>query len=357
MTKLIDRPPIPPPPGDDPFPYGWRYVTQTRPDGTTEYVQVPLTVEDLLHPQEGDVIPENTVQEKERGYFSAVFRYQLTGQPSTLVLSDCVVEWGIEGMKSHSPDVSVFENVREPDRNYGTFPVVEQGARALLAIEIVSPRNKDPRVRQNDVATKVDEYHRIGIPLYLIVDQEREGGPRRLILHRWAAARYEVVPPDDQGRFLLDPVRVLVGMRENRVVCYDAATGKEFGDYAAVATAGQAAEEARKAAEEARKAAEDHARAAEEARKAADANARAQAEARQAAEDYARAQAEAQKAAEEKLRVEAEARKAAEERVRIEAEARKGAEDKLRALEEELQRLRRQASNSGPASSSSGENP
>jgi hypothetical protein len=33
------------------FRYGWRFVHQTLPDGSRELVQVPLTMEDVLHPQ------------------------------------------------------------------------------------------------------------------------------------------------------------------------------------------------------------------------------------------------------------------------------------------------------------------
>jgi hypothetical protein len=39
---------------EDPFRYGWRSVRRVRPNGVPEYEQVPLTLEDILHPQEGD---------------------------------------------------------------------------------------------------------------------------------------------------------------------------------------------------------------------------------------------------------------------------------------------------------------
>jgi Uma2 family endonuclease len=319
MTRLID--PVRPSklPLQEEFPYGWREVRQSRPDGTAEYVRVPLTAQDVLHPQEGDVIGERVVQEKERGYLARVFRYQMRGNPTAMVTSDCLIEWSVQGIRPHSPDVCVFDSVRETQADYGTFPVVEQGARVLLATEIVSPRDRDPEARNNDVVHKFNHYHRIGVPLYLIVDQEREGGPRALLLYRHAPAGYRLVPPDAQGRVLLEPVGVLVGLRDNNVVCYDAATGEEFPDY------GDAIQ-AKKAAAEARKAAEDKAQAAAEARKAA--------------EDRVRTEAEARKAAEDKWRSEAGARKDAEDKARSEAEARKAAEDKLRALEEELQKLR-----------------
>ena len=45
--------------------------------------------------------------------------------------------------------------------------------------EIVSPHTRD-----NDVVAKLAEYHRAGVPLYVIIDQETEGGPRRLLGYR-----------------------------------------------------------------------------------------------------------------------------------------------------------------------------
>ena len=38
----------------DPHPYSWRDVEQTAPDGSLELLRVPLTLEDILHPQFGD---------------------------------------------------------------------------------------------------------------------------------------------------------------------------------------------------------------------------------------------------------------------------------------------------------------
>ena len=44
----------------DPYFYGWRFVARPRPDGTVERVQVPLTAEDVLHPQEEDFIVQTS---------------------------------------------------------------------------------------------------------------------------------------------------------------------------------------------------------------------------------------------------------------------------------------------------------
>src|SRR5207253_1953539 len=109
------------------------YVTRTRLDGTVEMDQVPLTLEDVLHPQEDDVIPEAPIQEQERGDMARIFRTRLNRVEGGLVLSDCIVDWGVLGIRNHSPDVSVFDGVVvQPDPQRGTFYLAASGGRCLL---------------------------------------------------------------------------------------------------------------------------------------------------------------------------------------------------------------------------------
>lgn len=259
---------LPPP---DPFRFGWRYVQQIGTDGSKKSVQLPLTPEDLLHPQEGDQIVESTQQERDRRYLASVLEWRLAGNPRMLVLSDCLVNWGVPGLGNHSPDISIFEGVNDPRRNRKTFRVAAEGARPVLAIEVVSPDAHDRRVRDNDVGIKVREYYRAGVPLYLIVDQKREDGPRQLIGYRRGARKYLPLRPNRQGRLLLEPVRLLVGLRDERVVCWDADVGKEIGDFIATAEARDDAEAGRAAEAQARRAAEAQGQADAQARQAAEA--------------------------------------------------------------------------------------
>lgn len=227
------------------FRYGWRFVRVTRPDGTEDLEQVPLTLEDVLHPQERDVVPERPIQESERGDVARVFRTRLNRLQGGLVLSDCLVDWNVPGVRNHSPDVSVFERLRrQPPLNIGTFRLAVYGGRCILALEIVSP---DTRV--NDVERKFEEYYSAKVPLYIIVDQERENAPRQLRAYRRGRKAYRPVPLDEQGRVRIDALGLLLGMHDGRLVCYDADTGEELGDYQHVTEARQREAEARQAAE------------------------------------------------------------------------------------------------------------
>src|SRR5579862_4374629 len=123
MTKNVLTTSAPPSGGngtfEDLFPFGWRYVRVERPDGTEVLDQVPLTLEDVLHPEEGDVIPEGSTQERERTFLADVFKAKVAGNPTAVVLSDCLVDWGIPGLRAHSPDVSVIFGVENVNRHWG----------------------------------------------------------------------------------------------------------------------------------------------------------------------------------------------------------------------------------------------
>lgn len=228
----------------DPFRFGWRYVQQIGPDGSKVSVQVPLTLDDVLHPREGDHIPENTQQSRDCRYLAGVLEWRLADNPHAVVFNDCLINWGVRGLRNHSPDISVFEGVTDPNRDRPSFAVAQEGARPILVVEIVSPDAHDRQARDNDVVTKVREYYRARVPLYVIVDQEREDGPRGIVGYRRGARKYVAMPLDGQGRLLLEPVRLLMGLRDEKVVCWDADTGEEISNFTAMAQARQAAEAA-----------------------------------------------------------------------------------------------------------------
>jgi Uma2 family endonuclease len=325
MTQLTTPKPSGPEAAEaDRYRYGWRYESRTRPDGTEEYVQVPLTVEDLLHPKEGDCIPENTAHQQERAYLYDVLQARVLDRPTMRVFSDCLIDWGVPDLGNHSPDISAFENVRDRERKWGIFPVAQEGARPLLNIEIVSPDDRDPRRRTNDVVIKLEHYHQAGVPLYLIVDQEEEDGPRRLRGYRDTPNRYVPLIPDAEGRLLLEPFGILIGLREDRIVCYDAVTKEEILGYPELNQAMQTEAEARKMAEE----------------QVASERADAQAAREQTARERAEAQVAREQAAAERSRAQAAEQQAAAERARAEAEAQSRAllEVRVRELEAELQR-------------------
>ena len=320
-------------PEEDPFRYGWRYVRRPTPDDPDHLEPVPLTLEDVLHPDVGDFIVHSDRHETNRMYLTAVLRARLEAHGRAIVLSDVRVAWDVPDLRPHGPDVMVIPGLRER-RDWSTFDVAEEGVRPALMIEITSPET-----RENDVVWKVAHYARAGVAQYVIVDNVGRRGERqlRLLDYRLVGDTYRLQPPDERGWVYLELAELWVGVEGDHVVCY-ADDGTAFGDYATVVQ--QAAEAEARARQEAaaRAEAEEQARLEAAARAEAEARARQEAVARAEAEAQARAAAEqAQREAAARAEAEAQARAAAEQAQR-EAAARAEAEAQARAAAEQAQR-------------------
>jgi hypothetical protein len=238
-TPQTPAAPVAPPADPERYRYGWRYVKRKLDDGRETIEEVPLSLEDVLHPQEDDVIPENTVHEPERGYLTWSFRGRLDRIPSGQVLSDCLLDFNVAGVRPLSPDVSVIEGVNTlPLPQLGTYRFADLGGRCLLAVEIASPHT-----RENDVDRKPELFHRCGVQQYVLIDQQREDGPREIISRRWTPDGYVVEALDANGRARLHALGLLLGLRDNRIRLYDADTGVEIGDPVETSEALRSAEE------------------------------------------------------------------------------------------------------------------
>lgn len=249
----------------DPFRYGWRTVERRREDGTTVVEQLPLTLLDVLHPEEGDQVTHAEAHERRCVYLYDVFSARLAADATAVVLHDVRVAWDVPGLRPHGPDIAVILGVRER-RNWGTFDVAVEGVRPALIVEVTSPETASL-----DRSTKLEQYDEAGVALYVIVDTIfwRHRPAVRLLGYRQTPDGYQPMVPDEQGRLWLAPVRAWLGVEENEIVCYDEA-GRPLGDYrtlaatVAMAEQAQAAEAAARAeAERARTEAERRADAAE----------------------------------------------------------------------------------------------
>jgi Uma2 family endonuclease len=215
------------PPFEEKFRYGWRFVKRTLADGSTELEQVPLTLEDVLHPQPDDEIPVRPIHALDCRYLADVFETRPLGPPIVYVSFDHLVDWGVPGQRDTSPDVAVFVGLAaQPEPEADRLHLKESGGRCLLAVEVVSPHTRD-----NDVVHKFREYYQAGVPLYVIVDQDPKDGLRKIVGYRHCPDGYQQLSLDEQGRLLLQPLNLWLGLRDRRVVCYDASSGKELPDY------------------------------------------------------------------------------------------------------------------------------
>ena len=285
---------------DDPFRYGYRYAKRVDEHGAETWEQVPLTLLDVLHPREGDHVIQSDPHALRCTYLFDVLRAHVADDPTAVVLHDVLVDWGAFGIRPHAPDIAILFGVRER-KGWSTFHVAQEGARPALVIEVTSPSTV-----VLDRSTKLGQYERVGVPLYVVVDTVADGdeAPPRLLGYRLAARRYQALAPDEHGRLWLEPVGLWLGVADDEIVLYDAA-GQPQGDYRTLAAA-----------------------------LAAERWARAEAERQVEAERRARAEAERQVEAERRARTEAE------RQVEAERQARQATEERLRVLEDELRRLR-----------------
>jgi Uma2 family endonuclease len=145
---------------------GWRVEVMTRPDGTTEYIQIPLTVAEFLHPKEGYRLLNSTFHDDIAGNAKDILTRRYAKTPDVGVFRDLIVEWDIPELGDHCPDTFVAFGLVERERNRRKFIVANEGVRPSLIIEVVSPC-----YRKQDRETKVVEYARARVQEYVIIDQ------------------------------------------------------------------------------------------------------------------------------------------------------------------------------------------
>ncbi|MCH8289802.1 Uma2 family endonuclease [Candidatus Poribacteria bacterium] len=263
----------------DPYPYGWRPIQRTLPDGTVKRERVPLTLYDILHPQVGDYRMHSDQHERFCTYLHYILTARLANDPNAVVLHDVRVAWDSPDLEAHGPDIAVIFSVIQR-QNWSTFDEAEEGTKPSLIIEVTSPST-----HSTDLEDKVKEYAMAGVPWYVIVDTFQQKGvtQRRLLGYQLTPQGYVSFPPNERGWLWLEPVSVWLGWQGENIVCYDQ-EGNLIEDYASVTKA---------RAEESQARAEAEARAAEEAQaRAEEAHARVEAEAHAAEETQARALAE-----------------------------------------------------------------
>jgi Uma2 family endonuclease len=290
ITRAEKMPKPEPGPQEDPWYYGWRYVDKVGSDGQITTIRVPLTQEDVLHPQEDDFIVQNKAHDEDCYYLRTILSSYLANRAGIQLLHDHRIDWGVEGIGAHGPDFAVIEGFPANwDQTRGTFYLAEFNAHVVLVLEVTSPTT-----REQDLEDKVDEYYQAGVPFYAIVDRlSPTTGQPRLLAYRAREHGYVRLRPDVEGWLELEPIGLGLAFEEGRLVARDG-QGQRLRDYREVI------------------------------REMQEANHRAR-------EALAQLQAEAR------------ARQEAEARAQAEAQARQQAEERIRQLEAEINRLRGQS--------------
>ncbi len=299
---------------DDEFYYGYRTIITYDADGREVYSYQPLTPDDFLNPQEGDLFMQGTLHHEDTEALQSIFRHLYRANPTTVVFSDLKILWGVPGLAQPAPDVTVVPNVSDSSRPRPAFDVSQEGTRPCFILEVVSPRYRQP-----DRDKKVAIYEQARIEEYFIVDSWLEG-PQvnyEILGYRLVGDIYSQIQPNEQGWVFSQVNNVWMGVDETQQHFFviDGRTGEPILP------------------------AETRAQIEAEARAQAETRAQIEAEARAQAETHAQIEAEARAQAETRAQVEAEARAQAETRAQVEAQARNQAETRLAELELQLREL------------------
>ncbi len=270
--------PVPSRRAKDPFRLGQR-IRRGSTTGQEGDEWIPLTAEDLVYPEEGDLVSD--------GYPHSVFlaptgdalRRHLEKRPATLVTSNVTLVLG-DGRNS-APDVAVIEGDVDTSEIERGIHLRAVGGRLVFVLEAVSTSEKE--IEDKDLKKNVKRYAQEEVKEYFTVYPVRERRVKNLVGRRLRKGRlkkgYAKIPPDAQGRVYSKQLDLFfqIDASTQELVAFDAKSGERL-------LISDEEEAGRKAAE--RRAAEEAAQreAAEREREAAERRAGEEAAARQKAE-------------------------------------------------------------------------
>ena len=219
--------------------YGWRDVPKRLADGRIKVERVPLTLDDVVHPQFADIHVLSDAHDDDCSYMKDVLKDRYRDDASVVVFSDCGIFWDKPGLQQHSPDLALIFGVKRR-KGWKTFHVKTEKVRPALIIEVTSPRT-----RVNDIETKLREYAWAGVSYYVIADAAEEKH-RRLTLrsYRLEGEAYQELGFDEGARAWLEPIGLWLGVktdpetRDDRLALFDPETGEEIGDYTTISRRG-----------------------------------------------------------------------------------------------------------------------
>ena len=203
----------------DLYRYEWRERPRTLPNGQQIYERIPLTLEDIIHPQVGDFRMQSAQHEEICTYLRGLLRERFANDPTTIVFGDVLVDWATDNMRGHGPDVAIIFNVQQK-QDWSTFREAEEGTKPNLIIEVTSPSTYSV-----DVETKVAHYAQVGVEWYVIIDIviRRDMPSKRLLGYQLTEDGYKPFEPNEKGWLWLAPINLWLGWRGENIACYDAA--------------------------------------------------------------------------------------------------------------------------------------
>ena len=96
--STVSNSPVPETPGTGPVSLRLAVRRIVAPDGTETFDQVPLTLEDVLFPEDGRFHRADRPHDIDLALPQDVFEAAAVRQPRAVVVSDCRVDWNLPGV-------------------------------------------------------------------------------------------------------------------------------------------------------------------------------------------------------------------------------------------------------------------
>lgn len=203
---------------------GYKYVYNPE---TGRHDQVPLTLLDVLYPQEDEaiVMPESPYHDPWVRLLAFMLESFLAVH-DWLILSDVLIHPARKGVPPKAPDLAAIPGGRLPDLAEKSYHVERDGPVPAFVVEITS---EDTRV--TDLQEKTLYYAAVGIREMLIVDfWPEDAGPWRLLGYRLEdSPYYQELEPDSEGGLTFETVGLrFVAVDRERIDVYNAETGERL---------------------------------------------------------------------------------------------------------------------------------
>ncbi len=235
-----------------PYEYGFRYVEYTLPDGTQKIAEEPLTIEDILFPQEGDQVAHREDHNVTTSCLRDGMKVQGVQDPTLHVFDDVLIDFGVAGLPAMCPDVTMLKGDLDMDKLRSIVRVEDEDVEVVLVAEVTSPGTRHIDVPENmlneaelrklrreqaenpNVRSKFELYALAGIPLFVISDnarrKDRYTPPPFYVFRLNEAGEYEELERDDNGRVWIEEVGMALGQGKTDLAWFNDA-GKELGTF------------------------------------------------------------------------------------------------------------------------------
>ncbi len=254
---------------EDPFRYGSRWIEVETPRGK-KLQEVPLTLNDLFDPQEGDLVTHSILHGNIISEVKEMIRqaFRSRGRTDVLVCDDVKMLWKDSGLPQIGPDLAVIPGIEDTTLRRDSFNEKKEGTGPIFVLEVISKSTGT-----FDYKDKPSIYRQAMVKECFLLDPLKT--PWKLLGRRLhpGTRHYRKIRADKQGRVRSETLDLYfaIAPEGDRLVLVDVTTGEELRGLGEEVEARQAAELRATREGEARQTAESKAEAEAEARRAAEA--------------------------------------------------------------------------------------